>query len=419
MRKVTVITGARSEYGILRSLMKMLDVHKDIQLDILVTGMHLSPEFGNTHKEIIKDGFKLSTKIETLLSTNSKTGIAKSISLGILGITEELKRTKPDFTVVLGDRFEIFAGALAAIHVNSILVHISGGDVASGVFDDYYRHMITKIAQIHFVSTKKSMERVLLMGANPNHVFLTGSLAYDELLHGHSSSRDEIAQVLGLQILKKWCFAVYHPTIDEETSLKEFENIIKALKSTTKEFDLQVVLLYPNADPGGRSLISRLQMENQKNWIVCDNLPREIYLGLLKESFFMIGNSSSGIVEAPAVNLPVINIGQRQKDREKVGKVIDTNGELTELLCIIRRIMNEYHFVSDLKVENSSYGDGHAAPRILNTLLELPKDRKVYSSEFHNNADLSLKLRKLKQVDFTILKKRAFTVSDLIKSVND
>ncbi|MFX1506534.1 MAG: UDP-N-acetylglucosamine 2-epimerase [Promethearchaeota archaeon] len=419
MRKVTVITGARSEYGILRSLMKMLDNHKDIHLDILVTGMHLSPEFGETYREITKDGFKISAKIESLLSTNSKTGIAKSISLGILGITEELDRTKPDFTIVLGDRFEIFAGALAAVHVNSILVHISGGDVASGVFDDYYRHMITKIAQIHFVSTKKSMERVLLMGANPNNVFLTGSLAYDELLHGPSSSREEITQVLGLQTSKKWCLAVYHPTIDEETSLKEFKNLIKALKSTTKEYELQVVLLYPNADPGGRSLISQLQEEEQEDWVICDNLQRETYLGLLKESVFMIGNSSSGIVEAPAVNLPVINIGQRQIGREKGGKIIDTSGEPIELLNVIREIIDNHHSVSDQKLEKKPYGDGHAAPRILNTLLNLTKDRKAYSSEFHDNVALVLKLQKIKYVDFASLNERAITASDLLKSINN
>ncbi len=414
MRKIAVITGARSEYGILRQLLNLLKASTDIDLNILVTGMHLSPEFGNSRLEIIKDGFDPVAEVESLLSTDSEVGVAKSIALGILGLTEELSRIQPHFTIILGDRFEILAAAIAAAHTNSILVHISGGDIASGVLDNYYRHMITKIAQVHFTSSKASMERVLLMGENPEMVFITGSLAYDELLHLDTPKRNELAKELNLQEEKPWGLMVYHPTRSVNESKIEFNAIQGALTRAMEKIDFQIVLLFPNADPGSRGLISDLKEQKNSNWIIHENVSREIYIGLLKESKFLVGNSSSGIVEAPALGLPVLNIGKRQAGREKGGLIVDLEPDLETILNYILKFIKDKE-TSQIKNKSSSpYGDGHAAPRILNKLLEIPIERNAYPSDFYDNTDLVSALRKIKSLDFKSFSQRSMSVFDIL-----
>ncbi|MHA2247501.1 MAG: UDP-N-acetylglucosamine 2-epimerase [Candidatus Hodarchaeales archaeon] len=417
MTKIAIITGSRSEYGILRNLMKAIDNDDDLDLILLVTGMHLSPEFGLTKKEIIKDGFKPTSEVEMLLSSDTKIGIAKSIALGIDGISEALTRIKPDFTIILGDRFEMLAAAIATIHSDSILVHISGGDVASGMFDDYYRNSITKMAQIHFVSTPLSMQRVLLMGSNPEHVLLTGSLSYDEILHGIFQSREQVSKVIGLNSSKSWCLAVYHPTINEEESLEEFKEMISALKSAIAEYDLQVILIYPNADVGGRMLIEKIKDIEGSDWIVRVNLPREIYITLLKESTFIIGNSSSGIVEAAAISLPSINIGLRQKDRERSECTIDIEGDSAEIFDIIKKIMTDQNFVRNLRAKFSPYGDGHASARILEKIKVLSNRKEEYPSHFIDNSEAVISLKKVNKVPYSKFKEKALTAEELLSLI--
>lgn len=415
MRKIAVITGARSEYGILRQLLNLLKNTSQIELNLIITGMHLSPEFGYSRSEIIKDGFVPIAEVESLLSTDSEVGVAKSIALGILGLTEELNRIKPHFTIILGDRFEILAAAIAAAHTNSILVHISGGDEASGVFDNYYRHMITKISQVHFTSSKMSMERVLLMGENPEMVFVTGSLAYDELLHLKIPKRIDLARELKLNKGKLWGLMVYHPTGSIETTKQEFKAIQEALSKAMEVFELQVILLFPNADPGSRILINKLEAEKNPNMIIFENLSREIYIGLLKESKFIIGNSSSGIIEAPVLGIPAINVGRRQKGRERGGSVIDSEANTEIILEHILNLLKNKEINTSKEQNISPYGDGYAAPRIFSKLLEIPQERSAYAMDYFDNVDLVIALRKIKSINFKSFGNKSMSVYDIIK----
>lgn len=419
IHKVAVITGARSEYGILKPLLEKLKAHPKIELSLIVTGMHLSPEFGFTEKQIIDEGFLPAARVEMLLSSDSKVSVAKSIAIGILGLVEKLADLKPDFAVVLGDRFEMFAASVAAIHAGCILAHISGGDVASGVFDNYYRHCITKMAQIHFASTPLSMQRVLLMGADPQMTFLTGSLSYDAILHGESPQRIQVSNELGIDASKPWALAIYHPTKEKKQSLEEFEAMISALKKATVEFNLNVLLLYPNADPGGRIIIEKLKQIQQEGWIIHQNLPRNLYIGYFKESKFIIGNSSSGIVEAAAIGCPVINIGARQEGRERAGNTIDVEGDELEIFNTIKQILSDKQFERILKNAYSPYGDGNASIRILNVLLHSPKGKSSYSTSFHDNIDLILKLKKLTKISYKSFEETASNAIDLSKPIRN
>jgi GDP/UDP-N,N'-diacetylbacillosamine 2-epimerase (hydrolysing) len=312
----------------------------------------------------------------------------------------------------------MLAAAVATIHSESILIHISGGDVASGVFDDYYRNSITKMSQIHFVSTPLSMQRVLLMGSNPEHVFLTGSLSYDEILHSVTPSREEISKAIGLDSTKSWCLAVYHPTVNEKESLKEFKVMISALKSAIDEYELQIVLLYPNADVGGRKIIEEIKTIKGSDWIIRVNLPREVYITLLKESKFIIGNSSSGIVEAAAINLPSINIGSRQQDREKSKCTIDIEGDPVKIMNIIRKILTDQDFIGNLKAAISPYGDGNASVRILRKIKELPNRKEVYPSQFIDNSKMVKSLKTVKKVPYSNFKDEALTTKELLTFLN-
>lgn len=414
MIRIAVITGSRAEYGIMRKLLNLFAGDQNIELQLIVTGTHLSPEYGMTIKNIKDDGFVPTATVECTVSSNTKLGTAKSISLAILGIAEKLDLLKPHFTIVLGDRFEIFAAGIAAIHSGSILVHIHGGDMSNSVFDDYYRNSLTQMSQIHFTASKKSLETVLMLGSNPHYVFLSGSPTLDEVINTKYYNRNQIAQKLELRLEANWALLIYHPSNDVTKSVEEFNNIITNLQILDAIYNLQIVAIYPNADAGGSKIIQILQSINRNdNLRIVKNLPRELYLSLLKEAIFMIGNSSSGIFEGTLLAKHIVNVGTRQQGREKDPRIINIEGTHEQISTTLSAIMQAEE---ELPITNSSiYGDGNASLRIYNTLLSLSSSVADYPPILYNNLELITKISKIANIDYSTFPDHCATSQEIIK----
>ena len=411
--RIAVITGARSDYGYLKPLMKLIHVTPQTKLLTIVTGMHLSHAYGYTVNQLINDGFTPNASIETLLNTDTTIGTAKSIALGILGVIEHLPQLQPDFSMILGDRFESFAAGIAVLHSSSVLVHLHGGDVGAAIFDNYYRRGLTNMAQIHFVATLQSMQRVLAQGVNPEHVYLSGSTTLDNILSFTPLEKTILAQELDLDPKKQWVLAIYHPSKNQETSIHELKTMLQALTDTLHTETTEIIMIYPNADPGSQTLIA--QTNKPGNHVkLYKSLPYHYYLSLLHHALFMIGNSSSGIIEAPALHLPFINIGNRQENREQGKNVINTPATLHQIQDAIHQAVNP-EFKTFLQKHTSPYGDGNASTRILNKLLELPTNKNTYSSTYHDNLKLITRLQGITDFTFNTYPKQALNAYQILE----
>ena len=333
MRKIAVVTGTRAEYGHLYWIIKGIHEDTELQLQLIVTGMHLSPEFGLTVKEIEKDWFPIAERVEILLSSDTETAIATSMGLGMIGFAKAYERLKPDILVVLGDRFEILSAVASAVPFRVPVAHIHGGEATEGVTDELFRHAITKMSHIHFPSNKVYANRIIQMGESSQNVFCFGSPALDNVYKLSLLNREKLFQELGLPQNKKIGVVTYHPvTLEKDTVELHMNELLKALQ----EFqDIYWVFTLPNADVGGRIIIKMINdfisknSESGKSFVSLGQLK---YLSLLKYATVMVGNSSSGIIEAPSFELPVVNISDRQGGRVRAGNVID------EPICEASRI---------------------------------------------------------------------------------
>ncbi|MHA1797328.1 MAG: UDP-N-acetylglucosamine 2-epimerase [Candidatus Helarchaeota archaeon] len=373
MRKICVITGTRAEYGILKPVIKLLSESKKSKLQIIATGMHLLPEFGLTIEEIKKDGYKIDARIPSIVSGNDKSSMAISIGLGIIGLTEALDVLNPDIVVILGDRFEILAAAIAASYSGRILAHLAGGDNPHSGYDEYTRHAISKIAHIHFAFTKKSRERIIKLGENPNYVFFTGSSALDTILNMNFPSEQEIRKKFNIVSNLPIVLILQHPLSTEpEKAALEMKITLEAVM----EFQVQIVLIYPNVDPGGIEIINTIKEYEKRydNILTFKNLPFEDYLSLMKISAVMIGNSSSGIIESPSLRLPVINIGSRQEGREKADNILNVKYDKNQIKKAIDKALNDADFKKKVANCINPYGDGKSAERIVKILEEIKID---------------------------------------------
>lgn len=417
MNKIAVVTGSRSEYGILKRLLRLFESDNTTELFIIATGSHLSYKFGNTFKEIQDDGFKIYSQVKTLIESDKKSDVARSISNGILGITVELEKINPHFVVILGDRFEIFAAAIAAIHSNSILVHIHGGDMGNAIFDDYYRNAITQMAQIHFTASKKSLETVLMMGANPSNTFLVGSPTQDDLTDEITKSRSDLCGIYNLEDGTNWVLMVHHPIEGLIQSVNEFNNIITSLTNIQDQYNLQIILIYPNADVGSGLIIESInKLENNSRWFIHKNLPRNDYAAIMKNVLFMIGNSSSGIIEAPVFGTPVVNVGIRQQGREKGGNVVNVKGDdVSKIQDQISQFFEDPSFSQTVRLSSSLYGDGKASIRIMNKLKTVSNLIESYPPTFYNNLDLTTRLQQIANLDYDKFGQDGLTASEIIE----
>jgi UDP-hydrolysing UDP-N-acetyl-D-glucosamine 2-epimerase len=363
-RKICIVTGTRAEYGLLYWLMKEVASDDDLELQIVATGMHLSPEFGLTYQQIEADGFSMDAKVEMLLSSDTPVGIAKSIGLGVIGFADALERLKPDVLVVLGDRFEILAATQAAMVARIPIAHIHGGETTEGAFDEHIRHAITKFAQWHFVAAEPYRHRVIQLGEHPERVFNVGSPGLDHFQYMHWLDRPTLERSLGLKLRSPIFLVTYHPvTLDQQSPSIAMQELLVALDSFP---DATVILTYPNSDTGGRVLISHIDQwvtHNQHRAKAFVSLGQQRYLSLMGKADVIIGNSSSGLTEAPALKKATVNIGDRQKGRLKARSVIDAPERSADIITAIHQALSS-DFQSMLPSVNSLYGIGNASQQI-------------------------------------------------------
>lgn len=376
MKNVCIITGTRADYGILKPVMSEIKKDKKLKLSIIATGMHLSRQFGYTIKEIEKDGFKINKKIKTVTKKDSLSEMAKSLGYGIIGITEALEQIKPDILMILGDRTEALASAISGAYINIPVAHIHGGDSAASThIDDSNRHAITKLAHIHFPATKRSAERIIKMGEKPESVFVVGSPSIDSILNEKMYEPEEISKKYGLNLYEPILLVVQHPV---STEIKDNAKHIVETLNALKELKHQTILIYPNADAGGREMIKVIKKYEKYHFIkTFKNISHKEYLSLMKIASVMIGNSSSGIIEAPSFKLPVINIGTRQKERERAENVIDAKYEKKDIIARVEKALYDKVFLKKVKKCKNPYGDGKSSKRIIKILNEMKIDKKI------------------------------------------
>ncbi len=327
-RKVCVISGSRAEYGLLYWLMKEIEQEDEMELQLVVTGMHLSPEFGLTFQQIENDGFSINEKVEMVVSSDSAVGVAKSIGLGTLGFSDAFNRLKPDIILILGDRFEMLAAAQTALVMQIPIAHIHGGELTLGAYDDSIRHAITKMATWHFVSSESHRKRVIQLGENPNRIWNVGALGIENILKISLLSKAELYAKLNLNANKPLFIITYH----SETNGDAF-GIHPLLEALTEYSHVNLVFTKANADNGGRyinKVIEQFVVENE-NASLFDSLGQLNYLSAVKHSQIVIGNSSSGLIEVPYLHTPTINCGGRQEKRERPTSVIDSALDLPSI----------------------------------------------------------------------------------------
>lgn len=382
-KKVCIFTGTRAEYGLLRPLMQVLESEKDIQLQIIASGMHLSPEFGLTYKEIEKDGFKIDEKVEILLSSDTPIGISKSIGLGIIGYGEALSRLNSDMVIVLGDRFESLAFAIAATVSRIPIAHIHGGETTEGAIDEAFRHSITKMSYLHFTSTEEYRKRVIQLGEASDRVFKVGALGIDNIKTMKLLSKKEFEESIGFKLNKKNILVTYHPvTIEKSTSESQFKNILEALDELE---GTNIIFTKPNADTDGRVIIKMIDdyvEKNREKAISFVSMGQLKYLSALQFVDAVVGNSSSGIIEAPSFKVGTINIGDRQKGRITADSTINCEPDKN---CIGDAFGKLYSkgFQVKLKKVNNPYGQGDTAERIIKILLNYPFENGL-KKKFYN-----------------------------------
>ena len=325
MRRICFFTGTRAEYGLLSRLMRMVDISDECELQIIATNMHLSPEFGLTYREIENDGFRINKKVEILLSSDTPTGTLKSMGLASIGFADALAELKPDLCVILGDRYEMLSAAQSAMIFKIPIAHIAGGALTEGAYDDAIRHSITKMSHLHFTSTEEYRQRVIQMGEQPEYVFWTGALGADNIASEQTMGLEELENSLGFNLGKKYLLVTFHPvTLESSTAENQCLDLLKALDEINKDYQLLFTL--PNSDTDGRIIIKLINdfvcQEPSRRYAI-SSLGKKRYYTALKYCSAVIGNSSSGLAEAPSFHKPTLNIGDRQKGRTRAESVVD------------------------------------------------------------------------------------------------
>ncbi|NMH65593.1 UDP-N-acetylglucosamine 2-epimerase [Shewanella salipaludis] len=370
-KKIAVFTGTRAEYGLLYWLLKDIQSEEELSLQLLVSGMHLSPEFGETYRQIEKDGFKIDEKIEILLSSDSAVGTAKSMGLGVLGFADALSRLSPDVLVILGDRFEALAAAQTAMILRIPVVHLHGGEITEGAYDDAIRHAITKLSYLHATSTEEYRQRVIQLGEAPERVFNVGAIGLDHLKRGTFMSVEELATSLNFPLHKPYVVATYHPvTLADEEPTASFTALLEAMDQYP---DIQVILTYPNADDGGRRIIPLLEAYAAKQplrVLAIPSLGQVRYLSAIKHAAAVVGNSSSGIIEVPSLDVPSVNIGMRQKGRLAASSVLHCGATASDIQATLEIALSRSYKETDEQVYNP-YGQGNASRKVISILKNL------------------------------------------------
>ncbi len=337
MKNVCVITGTRAEYGLLKPLIEKINNDTYMNLQLVATGMHLSPEFGLTYQEIEQDGFVIAERNEMLLSSDTPNGITKSVGLGTIGFADIFTRIAPDMVVILGDRYEALAAATAAMIHRIPIAHIHGGELTEGIIDDPIRHAITKMSILHFTTTEVYKNRVIQLGEHPDRVFNVGALGVENIKKQRLMSKKELEKNIGMNLDKPYIMVTFHPVTLESNTVEE--QIVYLLEALDSMEDYQILFTKANADMDGRIINQKIDAyvnRNKGRAIAFTSLGMIRYLSALRYCEMVVGNSSSGVIEAPSFHIPTVNIGDRQKGRVRGKSVVDCN-------CIPEEIINAMH----------------------------------------------------------------------------
>lgn len=378
-RKICIITGTRAEYGLLRWVMQGIKDDEELTLQIIVTGMHLSPEFGLTYREIEQDGFLIDRKVEMLTSSDTPVGIAKSMGLGLIGFADALNELRPDLIIVLGDRFEIFAAVSAALVACIPIAHLHGGETTEGAFDEALRHSITKMSHLHFVATEEYQQRVIQLGEKPERVFMVGGLGIDNIKRLKLLDRAALEASLDIKLSKKNLLITFHPvTLEKATTADQMAELLAAL-SELKE--TQLIFTLPNADTDGRELIKMVKkfVAQNSNAHAYTSLGQLRYLSCISHVDGVLGNSSSGILEAPSFNKGTINIGDRQRGRMQAASVINCEPDKQSIMAALKELYS-VNFQDSLNVVQNPYGDGGASEKVLDVIKDCREDELIKKS---------------------------------------
>jgi GDP/UDP-N,N'-diacetylbacillosamine 2-epimerase (hydrolysing) len=369
-RKICVVTGTRAEYGLLYWLMKEIELDKELELQLIVTGMHLSPEFGLTYKEIEKE-FKIDKKIEMLLSSDTLVGISKSMGLAQISFAEAYEDLKPDILVVLGDRYEIFSCVSAAMIARIPIAHLHGGETTEGAFDESIRHSITKMSHLHFTAANEYRNRVIQLGEHPLRVFNVGGLGIENIKKLKLLSKEEFEKSIDFKLNKKNIIVTFHPvTLEKSTAKEQFQELLDAIDELV---DTNIIFTKANSDTDGRvinSMIDEYVSKNHDKSVGFTSLGQLRYLSALQYVDSMVGNSSSGLLEAPSFNIGTINIGDRQKGRLKAESIIDCCENKESILKAVKKLYSS-EFQELLNTVKNPYGNGCASMNIIKELKRI------------------------------------------------
>ena len=387
-RKVCVITGTRAEYGLLYWLLKEIQNDKELELQLIVTGMHLSPEFGLTYKEIEKE-FKINKKIEMLLSSDTPVGISKSMGLAQISFAEAYAELKPDILIVLGDRYEIFSCVSAAMIAQIPIAHLHGGETTEGAFDESIRHSITKMSHLHFTAADEYKNRVIQLGENPSRVFNVGGLGIENIKRLKLLTKEEFEKSIDFKLNKKNILVTFHPvTLETSTSKEQFQELLNAVNELE---DTNIIFTKANSDTDGRvinQMIDEYVAKNAHKSIGFTSLGQLRYLSALQYVDAMVGNSSSGLAEAPSFKIATINIGDRQKGRIKADSIIDCEPRKASITKVFEDIYTK-NFQNALKIVNNTYGDGCASKKVIEEIKKVDLDnilkKPFYDTKTNSN----------------------------------
>ncbi len=381
MKRVAVVTVGRSDYGILRPVIRAIAEHTDLELQLIVAGMHLLPEFGATITEIEADGYQPHVRVPISLSSDEPIGVAHASGMATVEFADAYAYLAPDVLLVLGDRFETHAAATAAVPLRLPIAHIHGGELTEAAIDEQYRHSITKLSHLHFVANEECARRVIQMGEEMWRVIVSGAPALDNLRFMSLAPVPEVADRHGIELAHEFLLVTYHPeTLTDQQTARQIEPLLAALEPLP--FDL--VFTAPTGDAGYRAVRQSIEtfVRTRAGAFFVTSLGTRDYFSLLSRAAAVVGNSSSGIIEAPSFRVPVVNVGDRQRGRMRTANVIDVPANASQIAAAIERATSAA-FGAGLTGLTNPYGDGHAAARIVATLAETPLGRTLLRKRFH------------------------------------
>lgn len=384
MRKICFFTSTRADYGIMNRLMRRVADAPDCNIQIIATNMHLSPEYGLTYREIEADGFHIDKKVEMMLSSDTRNGVVKSMGVALLGFADALEELQPDLSVILGDRYEMLAAAEACLIYKIPIAHIGGGDVTEGAFDDSVRHGITKMSHFHFASTDVAKKRIIQMGEQPERVFNFGGLANDNILNEPIISKKELDESLHFALDKKYLLVTFHPvTLENNTAEQQCKNLLKALEEYL--FDYKIIFTLPNSDTDSRiiaDLVKDFVSAHSDECFSIVSLGKKRYYSALKYCTAVVGNSSSGIYEAPSFHVPTLNIGDRQRGRIRGESVVDVDASLEGIKAGLRKVLSS-EFRDFVKTSQSPFEKQGTLENMFEVIAHHPLDN-IIEKIFYN-----------------------------------